>query len=116
MSMRTRSNTKWGKAEISMGVDHLKVISQLVNDISNTKKRLAKEMSYRTPDAKFIERCNKSIQNCLGTIKNELSKVGINATSIAKIVDFVKQDDLNTAYSNVQQMMNKYKVVGCNAR
>lgn len=118
MSNRTRSNTKWDKMPLSSSVDHFQIISQFVGVIVKTKEKLAQEMSYRTPDAKFIARCNESIQNCFGTIKKELLNIGIeDKIEISKIVEFIKKSEFNTAYSNVQKMIeNKCQPMGYRIR
>ena len=109
MSTRTCSNTNWEKAQISSGVDHFQIISQMVNSITTTKGKLAKEMSYRTPDVNFVDRCNKSIKNCLGTVRAELRKVGVgDENAVSQIVSLVENNDLKKAYKTVCEMVKNH--------
>ena len=82
MSNRTRSNPNFEKMPATLHSaytvdDRLKIMSELASVIADRKKELAKELSYKTPDARLVAKCNEIIQNCVGTVKRELRNVGI---------------------------------------
>ena len=124
MSNRTRSNPNFEKMyEIGLhGAytvdDRLKIMSELASVIADRKKELAKELSYKTPDARLVAKCNEIIQNCVGTVKRELRNVGIqDETMISEIANYVKNNELKKAYNNVKQIVSQnYHSMACNIR
>ena len=123
MSNRTRSNPNFEKMPATLHSaytvdDRLKIMSELASVIADRKKELAKELSYKTPDARLVAKCNEIIQNCVGTVKRELRNVGIqDETMISEIANYVKNNELKKAYNNVKQIVSQnYHSMACNIR
>ena len=104
MSDRTRSNTNFGKLPLSRGLqgtqtfsDRLEEVSKLVTRIIENKRRLAKDMSYKTVDSKFIAKCNACVKDCLHTIRTHLKQITKDDDMISKILKYIETGDYKSA-------------------
>ena len=69
--------------------------------------QMAKREAQRSADDRWLKSCNRSLAGCLDSMRQHLRMLGADTTTIAEIIAYAKNKDVNNVRYSVLKLLAK---------